>query len=608
MKQYLKYIFTLLFFSFVAIGFSQNNTEEQLAIQYYNDKEYAKAVEIFEQLFSKKNNAYYYVYYLQSLVEMGDFKKAEKIVKKLQKEYPNELKYKVDLGFVYISSNELNKAKEIFEEAIKSLTPNYQQIVDLANAFLLRRQTEYSLNTYKAGRKVMKNPALFNMELAYIYENLGRYDEMMNELLDFIEQNSSSTLSVQYYLQNSLSNDPESKKNDALRTQLLKRVQKNSDLTVMVEMLYWLSIQQKEFDQAFTQAKSLDKRLNEKGDRMYALAGICLSNKSYDVAAKAFEYLISKGSDNVYYLNAKIQLLNTKYLRTTSLLPVNLANLAQIVKEYKELLEKEGYNAFTMELIRNLAHIKAFYLNELPEAISLLEQAIAIKDANPNVLAETKIELADVLLFSDDVWEASLLYSQVEKAFPNDPIGHQAKFKNAYLSYYIGEFEWAKTQLDILKASTSKLIANDAMELALLISENKDDDSSYMGLSYYAKAGLLLYRNQDDLALKTLDSIAMLGLVHPLNDEVLYKKAEIMLKNGRYAAADSLLAKLIEFYPEDILGDDAVYLEAQINETYLNNKSKAMALYNRLFTIYPGSLYASDARKSFRRLRGDVIN
>ncbi len=608
MKNTVRISLVILCLLFLTRGFAQNNTDEQLAIQYYTDKEYAKAVEIFEQLFNKKNNAYYYVYYLQSLIEMGDFKKAEKIVKKLQHDYPNDLKYLVDLGYVYISSNEPAKAKDIFEDAIKKITANSQQVIDLANAFFMRRQTEYAINTYKAGRKVLKTSAVFNMELAYIYESTGNFPDMMGELLDFAEQNASSMTSIEYYLQNSLNNDPENKKNDALRSQLLQRIQRNPELITMIEMLYWLSLQQKEFDQAYTQAKSLDKRQNEKGDRVYNLAGICLSNKNYDVAVKAFEYLISKGPENVYYLTSQIQLLNTKYLKTTSKLPVNITELSLIEKEYHGLLQKEGYNSFTIELIRNLAHIKAFYLNELPDAIKLLEQAIAIKDANPNILAECKIELADVLLFSDDVWEASLLYSQVEKAFSNDPIGHQAKFKNAYLSYYIGEFDWAKAQLDVLKASTSKLIANDAMDLALLISENRDEDSSTVGLSYYSKADLLLFRNKDDLAMKTLDSIGMLGLTHPLNDEVLFKKAQITLKNGHYTEADSLLAKLIEFYPEDILGDDAVYLEAQINEAYLNNKAKAMALYKQLYTIYPGSLFASDARKSFRRLRGDVIN
>ena len=119
MKNTVRISLVILCLLFLTRGFAQNNTDEQLAIQYYTDKEYAKAVEIFEQLFNKKNNAYYYVYYLQSLIEMGDFKKAEKIVKKLQHDYPNDLKYLVDLGYVYISSNEPAKAKDIFEDAIK---------------------------------------------------------------------------------------------------------------------------------------------------------------------------------------------------------------------------------------------------------------------------------------------------------------------------------------------------------------------------------------------------------------------------------------------------------------------------------------------------------
>ena len=228
-----------------------------------------------------------------------------------------------------------------------------------------------------------------------------------------------------------------------------------------------------------------------------------------------------------------------------------------------------------------------------------------LPDINPLAKAECKLELADILLFSNDVWEATLLYEQVNKDFKNDVIGQEAKFKNAKLSYYIGEFGWAEDQLDILKAATSKLIANDALALSLFISENYDADSNTVALGLYSRADLLEFRNENELALKTLDSIFLKFAFHPILDDVLLKKAQIKMKQGDYAAADTLLGTLIKDYPSDVLADLALMKRGQLNEEHFGNKEKAMQYYEELITRYPGSIYAVEARKRFRNLRGD---
>ena len=276
--------------------------------------------------------------------------------------------------------------------------------------------------------------------------------------------------------------------------------------------------------------------------------------------------------------------------------------------DYQNALLEIGKNSNTIQLINNLAHIEAFYLDKIDVAKSLLDDALKLPGLNAEQIADCKIELADILLLSGEVWEATLLYSQVEKAYKNEPVGHEAKFKNAKLFYYIGEFDFAKGQLDILIAATSKLIANDAMELSLLISDNIAEDSSMTALKLYAKADLLLFQNKDSLALITLDSIGMLAMSHPLFDEVLYKKAEIMIKESKFFEADTLLQKLIDFYPEDILADNAIFKLADLKENYFKDKNKAMELYQLLMTKYPGSLYVVGSRKRFRNLREDKIN
>jgi tetratricopeptide (TPR) repeat protein len=280
---------------------------------------------------------------------------------------------------------------------------------------------------------------------------------------------------------------------------------------------------------------------------------------------------------------------------------------SDLESEYLSTLEQFGYNARTIYLMRDVAHLQAFYLGKTDQAVDVLDRAVAMQGVNINIIAGCKLELGDILLYRGEVWDASLLYSQVDKALKNEPLGHEAKFRNARLSYFIGEFDWAKAQLDVLKAATSKLIANDALELSLLIMDNIDLDSTYTGLGYYSRADLLSYMNQDMEALKVLDTIKMLGLYHSLDDEVLYKKAEIYIKLKRFEKADSLLNRLITDYPYDILADNALFKRAELQESVFGNEEVAMDLYQQILTDYTGSLFVSEARKRFRRLRGDRL-
>jgi tetratricopeptide (TPR) repeat protein len=581
--------------------------KEKLAAEYVKNKEFDKAVVLYEELFEEKQTHFFYTYYLFCLLELQDYKEALKLTRKQTKNSPERLRYMVDEGYIYTLSGEPEKATKIFDEAFKEVTANANQIKELANAYNYRGQTDYAIDTYLKGRQLLHEEA-FNLELANIYMRLERYDDMVNEYLDLLEVDISRLNIVEGRLQSALNDDPEGLINDALRTELLRRIQRNPEILINSEMLIWLSVQQKDFNMALIQAKSIDRRLQEDGSRVMKLSGLCISNESYDVAIDAFNYLLTKGPESPYYLDARIGLLNTKYLKITNRYDYTQQDLFDLKDEYLRALGEFGENASTVPIMRYMAHLQAFYLDEIDEAIGLLNKAVEMPGVQQALKADCKIELGDILLFKGDVWDATLLYSQVDYDFKNDPLGHVAKYKNARLSYYIGEFGWAKAQLDVLKAATSKLIANDAMELSLLISDNIDMDSSYTALSYYSKADLLMYRNKLDEAMVTLDSIQMIALWHPLHDDVLFKKGEIMLKKGEFEIADSLFAQVVEMYPEDILADNALMMRADLNERQFGNIDVAMQLYEKVMFDYTGSLFVVEARKRFRELRGDELN
>jgi TolA-binding protein len=482
------------------------------------------------------------------------------------------------------------------------------QIYNLTYAFSNRRETDYMVRTYLRGRELLKDPAAFAFELAYTYESLGSTELMIDEYLNLLTSAPQQMNMVQNRLQAWLSDDVDNTKNDTYRSVLLKKSQENPDEIRYNELLLWHSIQQKDFAFALVQAKALDRRYGENGQRIFDLAALCVSNESLQAAIDGYKYIIKKNADKNLVIRSRVELINTEFRQYKNSFSQDKNQLLLMKQDYGKLLDELGKTSLTIPLILNLAHLQAFYLGETSEAADLLLQAISIPNVPLQDLAACKLELADIYLFSDEQWEATLLYSQVEKTFKNEPLGHEAKFRNAKLSFYIGEFDWARGQLDILKAATSKLIANDALELSLLISDNIEEDSVTIPLAMYAKADLLEFRNRDNDALAVLDSVTTMYPMHSIADNVLFKKAEISTKNGKFDVAATYYAEIIEKYPNDLLADDAMYYLAGLYEIHLNDKNKAMQLYEKILTQFPGSLYVVDSRKRFRSLRNDPVN
>ena len=190
----------------------------------------------------------------------------------------------------------------------------------------------------------------------------------------------------------------------------------------------------------------------------------------------------------------------------------------------------------------------------------------------------------------------------MEKAFKNDPIGYEAKFKAAQFFYYVGEMEWAKVQLDVLKGATSKLIANDAMELSLLIAENIDPDSTYTSLSLYAKAELLVLQKKYDDAFLLLDTIDAIFPGYTILPNVEYKRAEIYFELRDYQKAALYYNQTAVKYSYASIADNAMIKLARLYDNQLNDKVKAKEVYEKILLDYPGSLFTIEARKRFQEM------
>ncbi len=601
----MKQLFTLSLLVFTALfSFAQDNTEQNLAFEYYRNGDYEKAAGLFSRLYDKNPTPANYRYLYNSLLYTRSYEGLEKLVRKSIKKNTDNPTYLVDLGYFYIQQGNLTKGKEEYGNALKMLKPNDGQVVQLASAFVNYNETELAAKTYEKGRELMGIPSLFALELANIYEKLNNPQKTIENYLFFLDQGGNNNQTVRNLLQNIVQRKEFA---DELHSQLLSRIQKYPEAVYYSEMLVWHYIQQKSFKAAIIQSKALDKRLRENGYRLVNIARSAVAEKDYEAAIEAFQYVIDKGRATAMYLPARQELLSVYKLKITDAVAYNPADLTFLDTEFDKFIAEFGINSSTASTIREKAELQAFYLNNYDEAIKLLENIVNNTGIDPQVKGEFKLELGDFYIMKGEIWEASLLYGQVDKTFMEDPLGEMAQFKQAKLSYYRGEFEWAQAQLDILKSSTTELISNDAIKLSVFIMDNLGLDTTLWPMLKFAHADLLFYQHKMDSAMVTVDSVLRIFPNHSLTDDIYYMKANIRLSKHDYAAAAGFLEKVIKEYPDDLLADDATYKLAQLYEGVLADKEKAKQHYQDLIFKYKDSVYLIEARKRFRFLRGDQL-
>jgi len=574
-------------------------------LQYFTDGEFEKASVLFEKLYREKgSNDYYFDKYLSCLIELEEYQRAEKEIEEMLKKKPRNVKLYVTYGSIYERQYMEDKAAEKYREAIARLPKKRYDIINLANAFRGLMKYDLAIETYEKGAKLLKDDRVFSYNLGDLYRQKGETKKMINAYLNSIDASPGRIGSIKIVFQRYLPKEDF----EELETQLYDRIQEEPEATYFIELLAWVYIQNKDYENAFRQLKSLDKRLGENGNRIFNLANIAARAKDYDAAIAAYDYIVNeKGITSTYYIDSKRESLNNK--RDKLLADVNYSNedLLFLEKEYEQFLDEFGRNRLTASIIKELADLEAFYLHDIDKAIAILKEMINYQGVNVNIQAEAKLNLGDFYVMKGDVWEATLLYSQVDKAFKDDAIGHEARFRNARLSYFNADFQWAQAQFDVLKASTSKLIANDALDLSVFIMDNMGLDTSAAALALYAQAELLIFQNQTGAAVRKLEELKTKFPEHSLQDDILYAEYKIAYKNRDYQAAADYLRTIIEKHPEEIRADNALYQLAVMEETIFDNPDKAKELFEKLFVDYSDSMFAIEARKEFRRLRGDEI-
>lgn len=508
-------------------------------------------------------------------------------------------KAKVDEMYAYTQEGRKDKADKVFNRILNDLPTNKNVILNIVNMLRSRSLNDYALAVLDKGAEINTDHEPFYMEKANLCYAMLNYAQAFEYYLLELERNPSQYNVVKNRFQNLLLYDVNKSIADEMRIALLKKTQEKPENEQFAKLLMWFALQQEDYDIAFAQCKSLDQRFDDQDAQMLTLANICFNNGQLELAKSAFEYLEGKGKINPFYGDAVVGAIETE----SELCKINHVDDRKTYERINEKIESVYTEIGSKEypnLVEIQADIMAYHLDKATDAIALLQKAIdqTEKKLQKNQL---KLKLADIYLYTDDVWEATLLYSQVDKSMKEEPLGHEARYRNAQLRYFIGEFAWAETQLNVLKAATSKLIANDAMTLSLVIGDNLEYDTTGFELRRLSRADFKIYQHKENQALRILDSICLDGneISKP---HALYRIAEIKEKSKDYAVADSIFLHLVNDFPDSYMADDALMKAALIEHQQLKEKEAAKRHYEQLIDQYPTSLYTAQAKKNYRKL------
>ncbi|WP_411894165.1 tetratricopeptide repeat protein [Winogradskyella sp. A2] len=592
-----KILLTIVLLLGLHFGNAQNN--EILADSYYKKGEFKKALIIYQNLLKEKPYSYNYIFkVVDTHQQLEQFDIAQDIlVQRLAKRRNPTLI--VELGYNYQLRDSLDKAKTLYDEAIASIDEKPNYIYSIARKFEEHSLLDEAIEIYHKAKELTPDKD-YSIQLARIYGDQGNVEKMFENYIEYIDYKPNYLNNIKRAVNDFISENKDNENNVFLRRQLLKKIQQNPS-PYWYEMLSWLYVQEKAYAKSFVQEKALYKRNPESLDRIVELAITALNDNDDETTKDIFNYILNTTQD------ASTALTAHQYILEIDSKNADKKSLIRIDEKYNELFQTFGLSELTLSLQLAYGEFLAFYQKDTDAATKFLRKSMRLNISEFQE-ATVKLLLADILVLQEKFNEALIFYSQIQANLKNSTISQEARFKVAKTSYYKGDFDWAESQLKILKSSTSQLIANDALDLKLLISDNKYEDSTRTALKLYAKADLYIFQNKTDKAISILDKILEEHKGESIIDQALYQQAKLYEKKKLYNKAETNYLLIIKDYREDILMDDALYHLAELYNTYLAKPDDAKANFERIIFEHEDSIYFIDARKKFRMLRGDPIN
>lgn len=590
----------ILFILLLPLFAQAQKSDSQLAYTYYQNKEYDKAGQLFFQLYERTRSSNYLDYYIVCLINGKQYDKAETALKKYLKTDDRNKEFLVNLGYVYEQQGKTKKSEEYYEKAVQRLIPSTSDVNSLANKFRNIREYGWAVKAYLQGQKILKQPNAFLRELGENYMLERDYENMLDLFIRTLQQKPGDINNVTSQLSFARSYDLVNNVDNLIEKKLEDIFKQEGYNPVFDELAVWYATQKKDYAQALRHATLLNQKMTDKENIFINIARNASGTGDYAIAAEAYRKVLEKGKENNnYYLTARKEILECKYEQAQKT-AAGQESYRQIASGCEQFLQEYGYVLDNVDIGLLLSDIYAYRLNLPDSANSVLEKSTSIRRLSSSKLSMIKSKRADLLTFTDNLWEATILYTQIEKANPNNDIGYEAKLKKAWLAYYAGDLLWAKAQFDVLKGSTTKLISNDAIKMAHFINMNYDEDDN-QDLEKLAKTEYLIYKQQIPQALPVLDSL-MTCEQPGIADYAALLKAKIRMQQNQPENAAELLEKLKNESQQTYIRAEAIYQLANLKKQQ-QEFDRAKELYKILVSEYSGSVYSIEAGKLYREIK-----
>jgi tetratricopeptide (TPR) repeat protein len=586
----------LAFLLFLGCAMAQGQNV-QLADNYAEQGEYEKAYLIYEKAYQSNQKSLSYLFKMVEFQQqLENYQKADSLLSEGEKIALNKVLFPVERGYNASLQGKDSLAVKYYKLAMAQIDTQPQNGYTIAQAFERRSLLDQAISSYE--KTMAADPRYdYNFQTARLYGEQGKLNLMFEKYLDLLENNDQLVPRTQAIFSQYVTDDATSIGNQALRKTLLLRLRQEPRL-LYNQILSWLFIQQKDFNAAFVQEKAIYSRTKENILNLQDLALIAHEEHADAAALNILDYIIQE--TQVESLRYAAQTLALKIKADTAV----ISDFSALKIAYQQLLADYGNDERSFALQQNYANFLAFKTGDVQEAIDLLS-SLEKQPLGRYQKAENKMLLADILVLQEQFNRALILYSQVQNDLPNAEIAQESQFKVARTSYFQGDFPWSLTQLKVLRGAASKLIANDAMELSLTISDHSLYDTTYVALKAFAKAELKQYQNKRTEAIALYDALLQNHKGDPIEDEALLKQAELFELEANYSKAEKNYQKIIAEYSDGILADDALYRLGMLYETRLEQLEEAKKLYEKIIYNHADSIYFIDARRRFRKLRGD---
>lgn len=598
-----------VFYSSIAQQNPFDMNQYMLAEAYEQQGNYAKAIEIIEQLYQKDTqNPNYFNKLVNLYITSKNLDAAISILESRIKMYPQDPNNYGQLGSVYYMMGDYKKAREVWEIPLSKTNRNSINFRVIANYAIERRAFEIAIEILNRGKNESDDPTLYAFDLGELYSLTMQYENATKEYCDLLRKNPGLYSSVEAKIFSYI-NKPE-----ALQP-TIKIVGRYQSYDVSFKLLLAkLMVEDKKFDKAFELYVEVDKIQNSNGQLLIDYANFLFNEEHFELAKEAFEYVIKNYPESRQIPQAKLGL--TKTLESIVLQDFRKLNpewkpfypttyidedkTQKILSAYKEVIDLYKHSEIAIEARYRSALILFYVNNKSEKAIEQLNEITKLYPTS-TYFSKAAVELGNIYLQTGKTELAKEKYLSVQssiRVFEDDK--NLASLQLSKILASEGNFNQAIESLRKVTLNLKNDLSNDALEFSLILNTAKNDSSN---LLKFCKAEILTEQKNFTSAKDIYEEIALNPQAFVLHSICKLRSAEMDLALNNYPEALKKLGAIVDEEEKNIYSDKALYLTAKIYEYGLVDISKAIDSYQKLLSKFPKSIYLDEARERIQHLR-----